>query len=84
MIVSFYLFFFILPLIFNSTIFKENLENRKLYFSLGNRRAVIKIDINDDNFIEPYEFFTVNIVAGGIYNSVNPTKIIYIEDNDCN
>lgn len=65
-------------------LFLGEYKNHRLYFTLGNRRAVIKIDITDDDFIEPYEFFTVNIIAKDMYNLVNPTKIIYIEDNDCN
>lgn len=43
-----------------------------------NRRAAIKIDIVDDNLIESYEFFSVEVL-----NS-DARKVIYIEDNDCN
>ena len=50
----------------------------QLTFDRFNRFAAITIDIVDDNLIEAYEFFSVELV------NTNSRKVIYIEDNDCN
>ncbi len=55
----------------------------QLIFTLGSRSQEIKIDIIDDNLIEPYEFFTVEIMESGNFNLTRPQQVIYIEDNDC-
>ncbi|CAF0804331.1 unnamed protein product [Brachionus calyciflorus] len=46
----------------------------------------LKIDINNDRIIEPFEFFTIDIesVTPDIIPIATPRKIIYIEDDDYN
>jgi len=53
-------------------------------FTLGSRSQEIKIDILEDNLIEPYEFFTVEILESANFNLVRSQQVIYIADNDCN
>lgn len=45
----------------------------------------IRIDIIDDNIIEPIEFFTflIDKVSFDSYQIQNNEKIIFIKDNDC-
>ena len=68
--------------------------NARFYLGVNNYGTIIldknyprhefKIKIFNDDLVEPFEFFTVNLV------SVSPSeyatdmkKVIYIEDNDC-
>ena len=58
-------------------------QEQDLIFKNDTRSQELLIKIYDDNLIEPYEFFTVDIPESDAYNLVNPQKVIYIEDNDC-
>lgn len=54
-------------------------------FDASKMKHEIKIDINDDKLIEPFEFFTVDIISVSPQEFIPKVlkKIVYIEDNDC-
>jgi hypothetical protein len=62
------------------------ISNLAITLDKNNLKHEIRINIINDNIIEPFEFFTLIVEP----NSVNPPeyftlqkKIVYIEDDDC-
>ena len=54
-------------------------------FSNDIRTYSIDIEIIDDDLIEPFEFFTIDIIPDQLSSKKFPPKqkVVYIQDNDC-
>jgi hypothetical protein len=62
----------------------SGINNYGFTLDKNNLRQEIKIKIINDNLVEPFEFFTLNIVSVTPAEfGTNAKKVVYIEDNDC-
>jgi hypothetical protein len=60
----------------------QGVNNLGITLNKNNLRQEVKIRIVNDDLIEPYEFFTLNIISLPSEYGTNMKKVIYIEDND--